>query len=621
MSPLRIVARRLPRRPPGIPPVVSLVTAGLLVLIAVIPPAGCAKRSPVEAESRETRLTQGGGLNGSPVFSPDGRLLAFAHKSAEDGSPYILETVPVAGGEPRAVYSDSSFMLPLAFAKDGQSLFVLFRSDNSLRRIGMDGKELETVHRPRLGDYVGITSDNRTLLIRAFNGDNWDLALRPADRDSGYDVLAETPAWEFDGCFGPKPGDVTAVSMPVYGATTTEFSVWSPESREYKPLPVPKARNHYPAWSPDGRFLSYASDQAGNLDLWILDSVTGRTTQVTGGTEEDAHPSWSPDGELLAFSRDVRTSHVFIENMVSGETTQITEGAPRDVFAMPSMDGKWILFLRHAGAKGQGTTLSLCVSPSEDPQVRQLDLQGLILSDNGGVGWSPDEAQIAFAADDGTGNVDIYRIPRGGGPVSRITTNPGSEILQEWSPDGRWITYLKPEGGETQIWAIPATGGIPRQVTRGGVLNEAGIWDPKGERIAYLSLPSEGGYQIHVVSFRDPANDHQIMKGDSFLIPVAWSKDGKEVLIGERSAKAQVLWACSVDGSERARIGSTDDLLYGGMPAKFDLTPEGERYRDVIYPGGIRAYVDGDHTSDVYLLRVGELLRASQNDDKAGVAR
>ena len=57
------------------------------------------------------------------------------------------------------------------------------------------------------------------------------------------------------------------------------------------------------------------------------------------------------------------------------------------------------------------------------------------------------------------------------------------------------------------------------------------------------------------------------------------------------------------------------------MPAKFDLTPEGERYRDVIYPGGIRAYVDGDHTSDVYLLRVGELLRASQNDDKAGVAR
>ena len=140
MSPLRIVARRLPRRPPGIPPVVSLVTAGLLVLIAVIPPAGCAKRSPVEAESRETRLTQGGGLNGSPVFSPDGRLLAFAHKSAEDGSPYVLETVPVAGGEPRAVYSDSSFILPLAFAKDGQSLFVLFRSDNSLRRIGIDGR-------------------------------------------------------------------------------------------------------------------------------------------------------------------------------------------------------------------------------------------------------------------------------------------------------------------------------------------------------------------------------------------------------------------------------------------------------------------------------------------------
>ena len=110
------------------------------------------------------------------------------------------------------------------------------------------------------------------------------------------------------------------------------------------------------------------------------------------------------------------------------------------------------------------------------------------------------------------------------------------------------------------------------------------------------------------------------MKEDNFLIPVAWSEDGREVLIGERSANAQSLWACAVDGSQRTRIGSTDDLLYGGMPAKFDLTPEGERYRGVIYPGSIRADVDGDHTSDVYLLRVGESC-ASQNDDKAGVAR
>ena len=56
-----------------------------------------------------------------------------------------------------------------------------------------------------------------------------------------------------------------------------------------------------PAFSPDGRFIAYASDKSGNFDIWLQQLSGGDAVQVTKSAATDTQPAWSPDGSTLAF--------------------------------------------------------------------------------------------------------------------------------------------------------------------------------------------------------------------------------------------------------------------------------------------------------------------------------
>jgi hypothetical protein len=57
-------------------------------------------------------------------------------------------------------------------------------------------------------------------------------------------------------------------------------------------------------WSPDGRFIAYASDKAGNFDIWVQPIAGGDALQVTHSPAQDIQPAWSPDGSTLVFRSD-----------------------------------------------------------------------------------------------------------------------------------------------------------------------------------------------------------------------------------------------------------------------------------------------------------------------------
>lgn len=52
-------------------------------------------------------------------------------------------------------------------------------------------------------------------------------------------------------------------------------------------------------WSPDGRFIAYASDKTSNFDIWVQSVSGGDPMQVTLPAAQDTQPDWSPDGSSL----------------------------------------------------------------------------------------------------------------------------------------------------------------------------------------------------------------------------------------------------------------------------------------------------------------------------------
>jgi Tol biopolymer transport system component len=101
-------------------------------------------------------------------------------------------------------------------------------------------------------------------------------------------------------------------------------------------------------------------------------------------------------------------------------------------------------------------------------------------------GWSPDGKTLAFV---GMRNdeFDIYTIPVTGGVEKQITFSKGLDDGPEYSPDGKYIYYNSFQTGRMQIWRINAGGGTPEQLTFDEYANWFPHPSPDGKYIVYIS--------------------------------------------------------------------------------------------------------------------------------------
>ncbi|MFZ2235147.1 MAG: hypothetical protein WAV67_02100, partial [Dokdonella sp.] len=90
---------------------------------------------------------------------------------------------------------------------------------------------------------------------------------------------------------------------------------------------------------------------------------------------------------------------------------------------------------------------------------------------------------------------DIYTVAANGGVAIRLTSHEGQELYPKFSPDCRWVAYSGEYDGTRQVYAIPAAGGQPRQLTwyndvgaqppRGGTDYRVLDWTPDGKNILF----------------------------------------------------------------------------------------------------------------------------------------
>jgi len=130
-------------------------------------------------------------------------------------------------------------------------------------------------------------------------------------------------------------------------APTGSPSVGAPVERPLTRLTFAPGLQTDVTFSPDGRFIAYASDQGGNFDIWVQPLAGGGDpVQVTKSPAADTEPDWSPDGGQIVFRSERDGGGLFVVSALGGPERRLTTFGVRPKW---SSDGSRVLFALEVG--------------------------------------------------------------------------------------------------------------------------------------------------------------------------------------------------------------------------------------------------------------------------------
>jgi len=199
-----------------------------------------------------------------------------------------------------------------------------------------------------------------------------------------------------------------------------------------------------PAWSPDGKWISFASSRDEKRQIYLIRPDGGEAFKLTDHEEGIGYYFWSPDGKKIAFtSTDPESERAKSREKQYGR------------FAVE--DAEYRL-----------THLWVFDFDPEDPGEPRRLTEGDEFT-VGSFRWSPDSTKIAFdhrpdPLINSYTKSDISVLDVGSGTISPLVTQAGSDGGPMWSPDGEWILFSTKMGDDryytlSNIARIPSSGG------------------------------------------------------------------------------------------------------------------------------------------------------------------
>jgi len=508
-------------------------------------------------------------------LSPDGKTIVFDLL----GDIY---TMPIEGGNAKALMTDIAWQMQPKFSPDGKS--IAFTSDE-------DG------------------GDNLWIMNR--DGSNAKAVSAESFR------LLNSPAWSPDSNYligrkhYTKSRSLGAGEIWLYHKTGGNGVMLTKRPNEQKDLGEP-------AYSPDGKYIYFSQDATpgksfhyskdsvkGIYKIKRLELATGEIDIIISGTGGAIRPTPSPDGKYLAFiRRDDFQSNLYLYNLKSGEKTKIYQGLDRDMqetWAIhgvyptmawtPKSDG--LVFWTDGKIKKLSlsknvedntvntiefqvkTTKKIQHSLRFQQQIAQAEFDVKMLRD---AEVSPNGKKVVFEA---MGHIYTRTLSKGNvtGKAKRLTKQTSHfEFNPSFSRDGKKVVYVTwQDQQQGQINVVSARGGKGKPL-----LNEPGkyvepIFSPNGKTVVYRKI--SGGY------ITDP--QWGLNSGIYAVSAKGNSKKGKPTFITENGTAAhfgssnQHIYLMRNDKMPYlARIdldGQNEQSLYQGKYAtEYQVSPNGQ---------------------------------------------
>ena len=434
------------------------------------------------------RLTNGAGNESHPIFSPDGRWIAF--NGEYDGNQDIF-IVAAGGGVPRRLTYHPGQDAVAGWTPDSkQVLFVSGRDSASGRYARLFTLAIDGVYPTALPLPMGYEG--------AYSPDGSHLAYVPLPRAFN--------AWKrYRG----------GMATPVWIANLADSST--------EKLPRDNSNDFNPMWA--GNKVYFLSDRNGPITLFSYDKGSKKVEQLIANNGLDIKSaSIGPDAVVY---EQFGTLNLY--DLKSGKARKLSVTINADMLAVrPHFEkvGSRITAaaISPSGARAvfeaRGEIISV---PAEKGDARNLtNTTGVMERD---PAWSPDGKWIAYFSDESGEYALHLRSQNGMGDVKKIDLGKRSFFYSPtWSPDSKKIAFLDNHLG---AWYVEIEKGAPVKIDaaqRGGA---AGLsWSPDSRWIAYVK-PLPSWYRAAFIYSLEEGKSKQVTDGLSDVNHATFDQGGK----------------------------------------------------------------------------------------------
>jgi len=440
-----------------------------------------------------TRLTAHPGLELFAKFSPDGNWIAFTGQYDGDEQVYVI---PVTGGIPKQLtYYPARGPLPPRWGYDNQ--------------------------------VYGWTPDGKSVVFRSLR-DHFDLGdcqLYTVSVDGGLPQPLPMPK---SGAGDFSPDGTKVIYSPLFrdfrtwkrysGGWAQQLYIFDLKTHAAEKITDDPRSHRDPMWIGDK--IYFASDRDDTLNLYVYDTKTKRTDEVTHSKKWDVRWPSTDHKNQIVYEMD---GELNILDTPTGQSKHISIQVPTDAVAM---------------------------RPSQVSAAGQIE----------GFALSPKGERAVFVA-----RGDVFTVPIEKGPTRNLTNSSNAhDKWARWSPDGAKIAFISDMDGEEELYLINQDGsGKPEELTHGlKAMLYAPEWAPDGKHIAF----GDKDGKLYVLNLDDKKLTQVAQNPRDRVRNYTWSQDGGHLaFIMDNPNNFSSIYIWSVADGQVHRV--TSDLFDAAQPA------------------------------------------------------